>query len=66
MSKFANTTIKLLQIRGNFNELLTHTKIRRALVKRFPHLVFYVVEATRVFVLAVLRTSRNPADWPKR
>jgi len=22
MSKFANTTIKLLQIRGNFNELL--------------------------------------------
>ena len=39
--------------------------IRRALVKRFPYLVFYIAEATRVVILAILHTSRDPAVWPK-
>ena len=40
--------------------------IRRAVVSRFPYLVFYVSRTDRVAVLAVLHHSRNPAVWPRR
>jgi len=40
--------------------------IRRAVVSRFPYLVFYVVQPERVAVLAVLHHARNPAVWPRR
>jgi len=44
---------------------IIHKNIRRAVVPRFPYLVFYLIEQTRIMVLAVLHTSRNPAIWPK-
>ena len=40
--------------------------IRRAVVSRFPYVVFYVARPTRVAVLAVLHQSRDPAIWPRR
>lgn len=40
--------------------------VRRAVVSRFPYVVFYVVQPTRVAVLAVVHQSRNPATWPRR
>jgi plasmid stabilization system protein ParE len=40
--------------------------VRRAVVSRFPYVVFYVVRPTRVAVLAILHQSRNPAIWPRR
>ena len=40
--------------------------IRRAVVSRFPYLVFYVVRPARVAVLAVLHHARDPALWPRR
>jgi toxin ParE1/3/4 len=40
--------------------------IRRAVVSRFPYLIFYVVRPERVAVLAVLHHARNPAIWPRR
>jgi len=40
--------------------------VRRAVVSRFPYVVFYVVQATRVAVLAVVHQSRNPKTWPRR
>jgi plasmid stabilization system protein ParE len=45
---------------------LIHKSVRRALVVKFPYAVFHVAEPTRVIVLAVLHTSRNPAVWPRR
>jgi plasmid stabilization system protein ParE len=39
--------------------------IRRAVVSRFPYLVFYVVRPTRIVVLAVLHGSRSPEAWPR-
>ena len=41
-------------------------KVRRAVVKRFPYLLFYLLAPGRVVVLAVLHTSRNPASWPRQ
>ena len=40
--------------------------IRRAVVSRFPYLIFYVVRPERVAELAVLHHARNPAVWPRR
>src|SRR5882672_914536 len=39
---------------------------RRAVVSRFPYLIFYVVRPTRIAVLAILHHARNPAVWPRR
>ena len=39
--------------------------VRRAVVARFPYLILYVVQSTRVAVLAVLHQSRDPKVWPR-
>jgi toxin ParE1/3/4 len=40
--------------------------VRRALARRFPYAVFYLVERDRVVVLAVLHQAVDPARWPGR
>jgi len=45
---------------------IIYRDVRRAVVSRFPYLIFYVVRPTRVAVLAVLHHARNPAVWPRR
>jgi plasmid stabilization system protein ParE len=42
-----------------------HGDVRRAIVSRFPFAVFYRVEASRIVVLAVLHTARDPKSWPQ-
>ena len=49
--------LKYQQLRSN---------IRRALLKRFPYAVFFTVEDEIIVVLAVLHTSRDPAEWQRR
>jgi toxin ParE1/3/4 len=45
---------------------ILYRDIRRAVMSRFPYLIFYVVRPTRVAVLAVVHHARNPAVWPRR
>ncbi len=40
--------------------------IRRALTKRFPYAVFFIVESDTIIVLAVLHCRRNPKLFLKR
>ena|SRR5436190_12765799 len=40
--------------------------VRRAVVSRFPYVIFYVVRPALVSILAVLHQSRDPAIWPRR
>jgi toxin ParE1/3/4 len=40
--------------------------LRRALLQRFPHAVFYRHGADAVQVVAVLHTSRHPRIWQSR
>jgi len=42
-----------------------HEDIRRALLRRFPFSVFFIVEGSRVFVLAVHHQRRDPASRPR-
>lgn len=40
--------------------------VREGLVSRFPFVVYYREEATRILVLSVFHTSRNPLIWKRR
>jgi plasmid stabilization system protein ParE len=39
---------------------------RRAVVRRFPYAVYFVVEPDRVSVLAIFHHRRDPARWQSR
>lgn len=43
-----------------------HHDIRRAVIKRFPFGVFYIVEDKMVIILAVLHARRDPVEWKSR
>jgi len=45
---------------------VVHRNIRRALTRRFPFGVFYVLEGEAVVVVAVFHASRNPKGWQSR
>jgi plasmid stabilization system protein ParE len=40
--------------------------VRKAVVARFPYCVYYRVEATRIQVLAVFHSRRDPSIWQAR
>ncbi len=40
-----------------------HRQFRRALLRRFPYAVFYLVEPDRIVVLAVLHQAVDPERW---
>ncbi len=40
--------------------------VRRALTKRFPYGILYLVEADTVVVLAILHQARDPDLWARR
>ena len=41
-----------------------HASVRRAVIRRFPFTIFYLVEPSRIVILRVLHTSRDPRIWP--
>ena len=43
-----------------------YADIRRAIVRRFPYGVFYLVTDTEVRVIAVVDMARNPSVWQDR
>jgi plasmid stabilization system protein ParE len=57
-----------------FNRIAIHPQahgivfadIRKALVKRFPYCIFYRAEPTRVEVIAVFHSRRDPSIWMGR
>ena len=40
--------------------------VRRALVRRFPYALFYLVDDETIVVIAVFNVKRQPIDWTKR
>ncbi len=39
---------------------------RRAIVRRFPYGIVFLVEDTRIVVIACFHGKRNPLDWQNR
>lgn len=44
---------------------VVHRDVRRALLRRFPFSVFFIVEGPKVFVLAIHHQRRDPASRPR-
>jgi plasmid stabilization system protein ParE len=40
--------------------------IRRAILHRFPYAILFIVDDTRISVLAVFHVKRDPRQWKKR
>ena len=40
--------------------------VRRALLRRFPYALFFVVEDETLLVIACFHASRDPLQWQKR
>ena len=40
--------------------------VRRALLRRFPYSLFFVMEGETLLVIACFHASRDPAQWQKR
>ncbi len=45
---------------------LVHKQVRRALLRRFPYGIFYLVEGEAIVVLACFHSSRDPKRWQQR
>ncbi len=45
---------------------VVHRSVRRALIRRFPHGIYYLVEKEIIVVLAVFHERRNPKGWKSR
>ncbi len=43
-----------------------YQNIRRAVTRRFPFSVFYIIENNNVIILAVLHARRDPEKWKNR
>jgi plasmid stabilization system protein ParE len=40
--------------------------VRRALFRRFPYAVYFIIESDRIEILAVLHLRRDPERWRSR
>ena len=45
---------------------IVHLDMRRALLRRFPYCVFYVVYEQEIVVMACLHGHRDPESWKSR
>jgi plasmid stabilization system protein ParE len=43
---------------------VVRARVRRAVLRRFPYLLFYVIEPEEIVVLACMHASRDPERWP--
>jgi len=57
-----------LQIMADNPEIfqVIYKDIRRAVVQRFPFVIYYQIEEEIIVVLGIIHASRNPHDWKKR
>ena len=45
---------------------IAYQEIRRALLRKFPYALLYLVKEERIIVLACFHVKRNPIDWMRR
>lgn len=43
-----------------------HGEIRRALLRKFPYAVFFIVEGEDAIIVGVIHQARHPSTWQRR
>jgi len=64
----------LLVLDAAFNSILRnylvypdiHKTVRRALTRRFPYAVYFLVEEARIVILSVFHVKRDQDEWKQR
>ena len=44
---------------------MIHRHVRRALTRRFPYAIYFVIDDDRVTILRVLHQARKPSAWKR-
>lgn len=52
--------------RNHFAYPLLRQSTRRALLRKFPYSILYVVHNDRIVIIAFFHARRNPIDWLRR
>ncbi|MGI8654261.1 MAG: type II toxin-antitoxin system RelE/ParE family toxin [Pyrinomonadaceae bacterium] len=52
--------------RSPFASPMMYQEIRRALLRKFPYILFYIVKEEQIIVLACFHAKRDPIDWMRR
>jgi plasmid stabilization system protein ParE len=45
---------------------IVYKKFRRALLRRFPYSIFYIVEESFILVIGVVHQARDESTWKRR
>ena len=45
---------------------IVHEPVRRALLRKFPYALFYLIREDTIVVIACFHVKRSPADWQRR
>ena len=45
---------------------ITYRDVHRAVVSRFPYVIYYRVVSNQVIVISIFHGRRNPQDWQSR
>lgn len=45
---------------------VVYNQLRRALLRRFPYSLYYLLMERKVVIVACLHSSRDPKEWQKR
>lgn len=61
-----NSTLGLVQHSPSSFPVTHGTGVRRTVVRRFPYLILFTVQAERILVYSIFHTSRNPIVWKGR
>lgn len=64
LDEFAGTLTRIEHDPSAYRRV--HAELQRALLRRFPYGVFFLPDAERVVVIAVLHAARNPRLWRRR
>lgn len=43
-----------------------YKEARRAVVRRFPYCIYYIIQSDRIHIVSIFHTSRNPKKWQSR
>lgn len=61
-----SSTLALIQRLPSSFPIVHGTSVRRALVRKFPYIILFTVQAERILVYSIFHTSRNPIVWKGR
>ena len=45
---------------------IAHDQVRRALLRKFPYALFYLIREDTIVIIACFNIKRSPADWQRR